>query len=59
MKRKKDIKQSEVKSLNGFSDDELKNLYKKERWMTIAIYTLIVITTLSIALIAYVLLTNQ
>lgn len=42
-----------------YSDTELKNLYKREKIMTIAIYTLIIITTISIMLIAFILLTNK
>ncbi|MCX8106892.1 MAG: hypothetical protein N3D80_13575 [Ignavibacterium album] len=56
----KKIKSKKLSEINRDNPDwKLKNLYRREKIMTIAIYTLIIITTISIMLIAFILITNK
>ncbi|WP_337873138.1 hypothetical protein [Ignavibacterium sp.] len=55
MKKTKSV--SYKKSENEEAD--LKKMYKREKLMTAAIYTLIIVSTIAIVLIAFILLFNQ
>lgn len=55
MKKPKSVSYKKIEK----EDADLKKMYKREKLMTAAIYTLIIVSTIAIILIAFILLFNQ